>query len=454
MMFCQKPNPMRTFFCIVLVFFYLTTGTSHGQAQTQKLDSVIHEAWDYANNAWYSYLRGIETYDNHGNDILSILERRGGIDSPWTNETKVERTFDIFGNKITDIQSGWASAGWFFQIKNYYFYDGAGNSILQFYSQYDTVANQWIPYNKYEDFYDDDNRNIRHIIYWYDTEKANYVPEYKTDNSYDDLGNITTSITYIWDLTASRWNNNGKTEYIRNANHSITLVTHYIFYKGNWRKHGEETMTYAKSGELIKSVWIGYKIETGTLYAATKLEYTYNGDGLPDILITSTLSTRQLSWILYSKFVYEYDGQRRMISEQRNVRLNKTWIPFEKHDYEFDGNDNCTLHATSFWDTDAGDWERSEDIHYYFGGHIFVSSPSFSVSKSIVFPNPAHGYVIFDFEGNVAGELELFDLNGHRVMGCRISPGEIVSLDNIAKGLYFYRLQTGSLMTTGKLIIE
>jgi hypothetical protein len=70
-------------------------------------------------------------------------------------------------------------------------------------------------------------------------------------------------------------------------------------------------------------------------------------------------------------------------------------------------------------------------------------------------PNPAKEFIIFDLENiSSSAKVELFDLQGKKVMEQKLSEIKEMSVSNLHRGLYLYRLCEGKNMYIGKITIE
>lgn len=74
-----------------------------------------------------------------------------------------------------------------------------------------------------------------------------------------------------------------------------------------------------------------------------------------------------------------------------------------------------------------------------------------------VYPNPAKDYLVIQFETDIqsSATIEIFDIWGKSIMVSNTQPATDVRLDigHLPRGTYFYRISTGTLLQTGKIII-
>ena len=72
-----------------------------------------------------------------------------------------------------------------------------------------------------------------------------------------------------------------------------------------------------------------------------------------------------------------------------------------------------------------------------------------------VHPNPAKEFIVFDLTNILSSAIvELYDLQGKKVMEKKISGDKRVTIGNLPKGMYMYKLHNNGISYTGKLIFE
>ncbi|WP_313807259.1 S8 family serine peptidase [Flavobacterium sp.] len=82
-----------------------------------------------------------------------------------------------------------------------------------------------------------------------------------------------------------------------------------------------------------------------------------------------------------------------------------------------------------------------------------LSSTDFLSKNFIVYPNPVQNYLSVEFPENLnATKIEMFNTLGQNVLVQNVDNGAKISLDKLNSGLYIYKITSGSLSSTGKLI--
>ena len=141
-----------------------------------------------------------------------------------------------------------------------------------------------------------------------------------------------------------------------------------------------------------------------------------------------------------------------------------------------DGEINITVTGgnpayTFDWDNDGtGDFDDDEDLTGLTGGTytvVVMCDAGCSVSETItlgsqvginelnevsinVYPNPTTGLVTVEFDGTFT--YELTDINGAVITQATATDKEIISLENVARGVYFVMIKSNDATHTVKLV--
>jgi len=71
-----------------------------------------------------------------------------------------------------------------------------------------------------------------------------------------------------------------------------------------------------------------------------------------------------------------------------------------------------------------------------------------------IYPNPANDFIVFDLTTSREWTtITIYDIQGKKVIEQRVNDGQ-VSVQNLPKGLYLYRIDDGKTIYTGKVIKE
>lgn len=132
--------------------------------------------------------------------------------------------------------------------------------------------------------------------------------------------------------------------------------------------------------------------------------------------------------------------------------LRKIWVRFTPT------GANQNYSATLSFDTDAPN-TPTRSVHLMGNSFPVGVAPSIASLGVKLYPQPAQGRVWLDFQGRDLGAatVHIVDLVGQRVASREIAQGQsrvALSLEGLARGLYFVQLELGGQSFTEKLLVE
>ena len=72
-----------------------------------------------------------------------------------------------------------------------------------------------------------------------------------------------------------------------------------------------------------------------------------------------------------------------------------------------------------------------------------------------IYPNPAKEYIVFDITNiSSSAKVELFDLQGKKVLEEKLSENKQISISNLPKGLYLFKVKDSRNIYKGKIAVE
>jgi len=384
----------------------------------QKLDSITSESWDATSSQWGNYDKDVYTYDANGNNTLDIYSVWDDVTSRWVGAYKDVMTFDNL-NRITEFnESEWDADvhQWVNSYKDELTYNMDGTKTVSIESDWDTDINQWYVAFKNELTYDINGNLILYIGFNWDDVLSEWAFSDKDEYNYNSKGNDTLYMEYSWDGTAKEWVKSYKTEYTYNANGNCILALSYS--------------------------WLANTMEWSPSY---KSDYSFNTDG------NDTLN-----------IYYHWD------------QTNSKWIGEEKDDLAFNNAYSYDALILPYFDSESKDIFNHmlvQLISYSYNmpnwildykSTIYYSATDISEISGIktgnginVFPNPASEFVSFSIkDANGSYSFEMFDQLGRKIMNQTIQNDFSISVQNLSKGIYMYRLHDGVKLYTGKLLIE
>lgn len=126
-----------------------------------------------------------------------------------------------------------------------------------------------------------------------------------------------------------------------------------------------------------------------------------------------------------------------------------------KQEYAYNVNGNMTLNITCNWDETAHLFVYNTRTTSYYSDKSTNSIPDTPTPHLTVYPNPAKDFVVFDLpNSSESASVELFDIQGKKVVQQKLTETKQIAVGHLPKGLYLYRLTDMETVYTGKLVVE
>ncbi len=328
----------------------------------------------------------------------------------------------------------------------------------------------------------------------------------KVEYRYNSSGKTHSITESKWLFSEEQWQPTKRM--INYYNPSGVLSADTLFYKytdlNSWIALEKTEYSYNATGNLLADTsYTKQKDLNEWQYAKTTI-YTYT-NGYMEQSITSKWNSQQADFIPYTKTQNLYnEGCIYDISNYEWNINNNNWEKLNEKELGFDNNNNIKSYTYHTWDTDrskvmnvftfdytyshenlylphalgndikqayhhkitrkqalranavTNEMELINETAYFYSTNETTSvfSPDFT-SKVVVYPNPASDYVQVDLPENVPHAMfELYHVNGQKVMSELVNSNESVSLENLNRGLYLYRIRLASQFICGKLSKE
>jgi Leucine-rich repeat (LRR) protein len=122
-----------------------------------------------------------------------------------------------------------------------------------------------------------------------------------------------------------------------------------------------------------------------------------------------------------------------------------------------------TLYEVCIWEmpfppaekVDQVDTTGSPNVHFTMDCLATDLNATEENSNISVYPNPATAFFTFDLKNiSESAMVELFDLQGKKVLEQKLSENKQISVSNLPKGLYMYKINNGGKLYTGKIAVE
>ena len=151
------------------------------------------------------------------------------------------------------------------------------------------------------------------------------------------------------------------------------------------------------------------------------------------------------------KITYDANGNNTLYVSYHWDETTSQWVGDSKNECTYDANGINTL-IVSNW---ANWWYPYDKATYYYSEHNITLIPEISEKHIRVYPNPAKDFIVFDLT-NISkyAKVEIFDNQGKKILEQKLSENKQISVSNLSKGLYLYKLNDDGIIYTGKLLIE
>ena len=191
--------------------------------------------------------------------------------------------------------------------------------------------------------------------------------------------------------------------------------------------------------------------------SSRKTEYTFDDRGNMILLADYLWDVNTSTWVVDSRQESTYGENGQFISRDYYVwdTLESKWIGITKNESTSDEFGYPVLEITYSWDSISDNWTNAIQKTNYYSEYIPTVVPGISDKKILVYPNPAKDFIQFD-QGNTSETaiVELFDIQGKKVLEQEYLEGMKIPVRNLAKGLYIYKLNEKGTIYKGKILIE
>jgi hypothetical protein len=338
------------------------------------------------------------------------------ISNNWENSISDYYTYNTNGDNTENIDLEWDSHSnkWYIFYRDTYSYDANGNMTEELHYGKLTWEDDWNLEEKYEYKYDANRKITEDIEYDWNENKTIWELRGKSIYTYNDNGNNTEYIYYSWNTILKEWDKDYKGEYSYNANGNMTEETYSEWNMNQtiWMNNNKYTYSYDAYGDLTES-------------------FDYDG------AFNSSI------WELVSKWVYTFDN---------STASNDLILPFGWDAFNFG---HKMIQAFEYKQSDNGWILSGKWTNYYSPFNVTDISEKTKINSPVIFPNPASDFVTFNIEdGSNQSSICIYDLNGREVLSQTVGNNVPVSVKELSKGLYIYRIIDNTHAYTGKFFKE
>lgn len=337
-----------------------------------------------------------------------------------------------------------------------YYYDAAGNDTLVFWLEPDGNGN-WVTYYKQESSFNANNQIITAVEFY--ENGSGLEQSWKSTYTYNTSNQLDVQIESSWN--GMSWQDVNRITFTYNNGNLVEELQEYN-NSGTWTSGYKTEFTYNASNQLTGDVeyyWTGtqwdssaYNLYTYTATTQTIDEYYF--DGTSFALNFKAVYTLDAAGNTTEIIYQESDGStlvnvgRQNLTYDLSVSLNDLFIPRNFADGLF--ANKLTAADFDYWDGTA--WQAEERLSLYYSlNSIGLTETPVSVS---VYPNPATTQV--NFSSPVAAEVlvEVFNLQGQKVLEATVSQNQNLDVSALARGTYIYNISNTDTPQTGKIVLK
>jgi hypothetical protein len=406
----------------------------------QGLDSVIDQFKN--SSGWQNYTTTAYSYDEKGNNIQDVIRKWSLDQEIWEPSKRYERVFNDHGKLTTETYYTWAE------------------------------ESQWEGYRKNEVAYNNDQQAILVLEFTWDKENNAWREWFKTENTYE--GKLLKQLVFS-KYVEDNWQNHSRVEYEYDGNDQKTRETMFMFQHESetWLKMSRADFSHDASGYLISTV--GYSWEENNWIEQWKEEYAYNEMGKMTTMISSVFSE---NWEQFAKDEHIWDDHGNLLDFNYYDwdPFDSTWVHEIKSESSYnlqymlsdlllpftlsvDYGKYCQNMLTNVqdweWDEFSNEWEEYTQATFYYSQHEVTNVPSISNAFLMIYPNPATEFIQIDKdELHDDCDVEVYDLQGRKVLSSPVSGEKKLYVGFLDKGIYLVVISQEGKLLTNKIVIN
>lgn len=373
----------------------------------------------------------------------------------WTSETGIE---------------------WEYEWKEEFYYNESLRNNMWIDKEWDTITGSWYVYSQTEIEFDE-NGKVQTILSWYrDEPGAELLLESKMEPYYNSSGKLD-SLYFYETEDGENWTLQMKQIYTYNSSDKISMVSFHVLEEGVMMEAQWTTYTYEDGNLTLMQT---YFMMEGQEYLTFETRMEYNSSNQLIIEEDWSLSYTTFELEKSSRIETEYNSAGDVETETWYDwdATTETWIETEKDEYIYGSlNYSDVLYPSTvflydylavempmpdskaiseihtYLKTDA-DWLQTEKNAFFYSAAEASNAELVEKNNFDVFPNPVAEKVTFSWtENHPQLLLEMYRMNGAKIMEQQIISGKPVDLKKLGNGIYLYKLiNENETVFTGKLV--
>ena len=416
------------------------------------------------NNYRYSF-----AYDSKGkvkSQLKEILKN-----NKYENLERDSYLFDYENNSESFEEQRWENGEWKIVAMYTRSYNSEGNEIQSiFYSNF--LDGTWKPMDRVTITYHFDR--VFSCILWETNINGCWTNSFKTIQKLDEKFRTTDLVDEFWE--SNKWNLVDNSWHYDYSNLSDTTVAIRKIWKSNNWINDQLEKYIANSKNEYESL-ITYKWNENSWSLANKWYLSKNENGAIEVFSYEFWSNNKCDSI--NRTTYLYDYKKNIQSELEEIFKNGNWLNKTKENYNYDESGNVVKFEVRNWVNSTWQpgysgyglqylhnsfWGSDVTLHYKSYDQLVGVKESklpFGFELHQNYPNPFNPETTISYKVQAASQvsLKVFDVLGREVatlVNEFQQPGSYVKTlhaTSLPSGIYFYRLQAGSFISTKKMIL-
>jgi len=372
--------------------------------------------WDTYSSNWKNMYKGVSVYNAENLIIDNLNYSWDNINEIWVGSNRTSYGYNMNGLYNLFIYYNWNTVieNWQENYKTTYLYY-LGTNLLHFITNFswDSGMSAWVNSTQSENIFDGEMRVIESYYKYWDSSISNWISTQKTEYAYDDKDQKILEASYYWDNVLLIWMGNYMSEYNYDLNSNIIFnrSSFYDYALNDWVWSNKTHYVYDDKNNLTDM-------------------HTFNWNSIDEI------------WIDYYRNMYEYD----ILNSIDDIAAPPWYFS-----YFYYGN-SMLLNAHFYNIVDNVFRLSSSSQYFYSDFHSNINEELTSNSLEI-YPNPCSENIFLSLDTEeLMLEMSIWDINGRVLYNEIIDNNSIVSIKDLATGMYLLKISDGDKEFNEKLI--
>lgn len=408
--------------------------------------------WEADDSARYSYS------GNRGGDLSSKrlpydLQDEYGFDTDqnaFVHYGKGVQTFDQRGNNTSWLGQYWddQNNAWVNSEGSFYFYDNNDSLTCYVSVQWDDVKKVWDSTYRKERTFANNKLSEELELFWVKSQ-SKWGNSSRVVFTYTAKGELETRAYSSWNLNTLSFDNINRGLYEYNNAGKQTKYKYQEYDKNTqqWKESQQTISVFSPSGleqETQSQHWVSNNWRNLSHYL-----HSYTANGLLEITIHRSWDNNKLTWVDYAKTIYTYDGNGNIVQKDKMAAdANKVWIDNLRDISTYNQHNQLTSVITTKFKN--GNWQPegfNGKRHYYYEDYTpdnpsTVNGLAALDAEITLFPNPASDYITVkaSFKHSTAARITIMNMAGMKLVETSYDAVDVindqVNISMLPAGMY------------------